>query len=65
MLLSASKLEQFQGALNLLKCSHFIYISQGSQPWFLTIREEYSLGIYVNRFPRWIYGPKRKEVRAG
>jgi hypothetical protein len=34
----------------------------GCETWFLTVREEYVLGIFENRVLRRIFGPKRDEV---
>jgi hypothetical protein len=33
--------------------------------WSLTLREEHRLRVFENRVLRWIFGPKRDDVRGG
>jgi hypothetical protein len=37
----------------------------GCETWSLISREEHRLGVFENRVPRRIFGPKRDEVTGG
>jgi hypothetical protein len=39
-------------------------VLHGYDTWFLTLREEHSLGLYENRVLKRIFGPKRDEDRG-
>jgi len=37
----------------------------GCETWSLILREEQRLGMYENRVPRRIFGPKSEEIAGG
>jgi hypothetical protein len=39
-------------------------MGDGCENWSLTSREEYRLRVFKNRVQRWIFGPKRDEVKG-
>jgi hypothetical protein len=43
----------------------FPVVLYGCETWFLTLREEHSLGVFENKELRRIFGPKRDEVTGG
>jgi len=38
------------------------FVLYGCESWFLTLREEHRLGVFVNRALRRMFGPKTVEV---
>jgi hypothetical protein len=50
------------GLIRIYKTIILPVVLYGCETWSLTLRKEYSLGVFESRVLRRIFGPKRDEV---